>query len=412
MTILVRMRRALVAGVALVALLALAGAASAYTAGPGFAASDYATNFPNSGSNGPIGIAFAGNDFVAVDNFDGDVDHFPPAGGDATTHVVRPGAYPNSGGLSVLDGKAYLALFGNGPGIAVLDPATGAETARLFTDRTFLSLAINPLDGKLYANQPGAQIYRVDGLDTASPTLTPYTSSLTPAGSYDGIAFGPDGTLYGAAPGSVWQTPPGGGAATQIASVPTGDGIAFAPGDTVAPAFLAVNGNDGNITKVDLTTHATSSILTGGSRGDFVAVGPDKCLYATQTDRVIKVTRADGTCQFVPPPPPASDRIVAEPIVLKILPGLQINLGSLRATLLGGSPEHGIAGKTITFSGGGRTLCTATTDANGVARCGDLLTSVAAVLGLRYTASFAGDASFRPASGVGKLLLLGSLGLL
>ena len=29
-------------------------------------------------------------------------------------------------------------------------------------------------------------------------------------------------------------------------------------------------------------------------------MGPDGCLYATQTDRVLKVTNADGTC--VPPP--------------------------------------------------------------------------------------------------------------
>jgi hypothetical protein len=127
---------------------------------------------------------------------------------------------------------------------------------------------------------------------------------------------------------------------------------------------------------------------------------------------VIKVTKADGTCQFVAPPPPAADRIVADPILLHILPGLKVNLAGLRATLLGGSPEHGIAGKKITFTGGGRTLCTATTDANGVAECGNALTNVAAVLGLRYTASFAGDASWRPASGVGKIALIGSLGLL
>ena len=29
--------------------------------------------------------------------------------------------------------------------------------------------------------------------------------------------------------------------------------------------------------------------------------GPDNCLYATQSDRIIKLTRADGTCGFVSP---------------------------------------------------------------------------------------------------------------
>src|SRR5205807_3087927 len=66
--------------------------------------------------------------------------------------------------------------------------------------------------------------------------------------------------------------------------------------------FLFGNRNDGIITKVDLTTTppTLTDIFTGGTRGDFAAVGFDGCLYATQTDRVVKVTNADGTC--IPPP--------------------------------------------------------------------------------------------------------------
>src|SRR5207248_11352489 len=41
----------------------------------------------------------------------------------------------------------------------------------------------------------------------------------------------------------------------------------------------------------------------GGSRGDFVTVGPSGCLYATQSDRVIRVTKADGTCSLTPTNP-------------------------------------------------------------------------------------------------------------
>jgi hypothetical protein len=43
-----------------------------------------------------------------------------------------------------------------------------------------------------------------------------------------------------------------------------------------------------------------TNIYTGGSRGDFVTVGADRCLYATQSERVIKITNADGTCGFTP----------------------------------------------------------------------------------------------------------------
>ena len=61
--------------------------------------------------------------------------------------------------------------------------------------------------------------------------------------------------------------------------------------------FLFVNADDGIITKVDTSTSPATAtpIYGGGSRGDFVTVGPDGCLYAIQTDRVKKVTNADGT---------------------------------------------------------------------------------------------------------------------
>jgi len=71
---------------------------------------------------------------------------------------------------------------------------------------------------------------------------------------------------------------------------------------TRARHSLYGNRNDGIITKIDLTTNppTLTDIFTGGTRGDFAAVGFDGCLYATQSDRVVKVTNADGTC--VPPP--------------------------------------------------------------------------------------------------------------
>jgi hypothetical protein len=67
-------------------------------------------------------------------------------------------------------------------------------------------------------------------------------------------------------------------------------------GDT--PPFILVNRTNGAITRVDFSSDSSSStdLVTGGSRGDFPAVGSDGCLYATQTDRVLKVTDPDGTC--------------------------------------------------------------------------------------------------------------------
>ena len=90
-------------------------------------------------------------------------------------------------------------------------------------------------------------------------------------------------------------------ATTVVTSVPQEIGIAVSANGNL-PALLLMNRLNGVITKVDLgTTPPTlSDIFTGGSRGDFATLGPDGCFYATQTDRVIKVTSADGSCPFAP----------------------------------------------------------------------------------------------------------------
>src|SRR5205823_9357594 len=129
-----------------------------------------------------------------------------------------------------------------------------------------------------------------------------------------GMVFAPDGTLYvksGCCPdfvarvaGTNTASP---GAATIIAYVDEGDGMALEanPADPSKP-FLYVSRTNGIITRIDtgaLPATPTdpcgspcTDIYTGGTRGDFVTVGPDGCLYATQSERVIKITKADGSC--------------------------------------------------------------------------------------------------------------------
>jgi hypothetical protein len=141
---------------------------------------------------------------------------------------------------------------------------------------------------------------------SATPTVSVYANP----GSVDGITFAPDGTLFAKGPGaSIFSvngtnsaTP---GAFTIVANVPGNpDGVAIALSLTnpPTPLFLFVNRNDGNISKVDLTQSPVviSSVVSNGSRGDLIAVGPDGCFYATQTDRVLRVTNADGSCPFTP----------------------------------------------------------------------------------------------------------------
>jgi hypothetical protein len=47
-------------------------------------------------------------------------------------------------------------------------------------------------------------------------------------------------------------------------------------------------------------------VLTGGSRGDTLTVGPDKCIYGDLQDRVIKLAPSNGTCDFTTPAGPAA----------------------------------------------------------------------------------------------------------
>lgn len=52
-----------------------------------------------------------------------------------------------------------------------------------------------------------------------------------------------------------------------------------------------VNCNDGVLLQIDVNhANAVSVVASGGSRGDFATVGPDNCLYVTQTDRIEKMT--------------------------------------------------------------------------------------------------------------------------
>lgn len=94
----------------------------------------------------------------------------------------------------------------------------------------------------------------------------------------------------------------------------------------------------------------------------------------------------------------------AAPVVLGLnVPGL-LTLGSISAKLTvdGGAP---VTGKAISFRANNGTLvCTAVTAATGVAKCNGLAKSTAALLGLGYRATFAGDDAFAASTATGTLI--------
>ena len=279
---------------------ATCGQAVAGTAAPGYAVTDFATGFVNSGIGGigPIGLAFdpSGNLFVG-NYFTGFLYKFGPAGGaaSAATRVNTTAISGVPAGLSFSkDGHLFLARQIRGD-VVELDPSTGMVIRTVASISHATGLATDPLSGDLFVTQAclcDNAIFRISNFATGPGTVTKYAAQAA-----DGIAFGPDGTLY-TPPAVIAGTnaPVPGAIITHLPGIPGEDGIAVSA-DPLNP-FLYFNRTNGIITKLTPTT--LTDIFTGGTRGDFAAVGFDGCIYATQTDRVIKVTNADGTCK--PPP--------------------------------------------------------------------------------------------------------------
>jgi len=281
---------------------------------PGFAVADFAIGFPSTGvcnsssCYGPFGLAFdaSGSLFVS-DGVSGLIYKFPSTGGVASL-ATQLNTVPISGGLLGLaftkDGRLYQVIQSPGE-VLEINASTGAviRVVASISSGLLAGLAVDPLSGDLFVSDQANTIWRISNFATGPGTVTAYT---TGAGNTDGLAFGSDGTLYAASrtlggiaaiTGTNSTTP---GTVTFIASVPSIDGMVVSSNPKSHIVFA--NRNDGIITEINFTstTPTLTNILTGGSRGDFVTVGPDGCLYATQSDKVLKVTNADGSC--LPPP--------------------------------------------------------------------------------------------------------------
>jgi hypothetical protein len=278
---------------------------AAGTPAPGFAVTDFATGFNTfiPFGPGPIGVAFdAVGNLYSTAYYSGGVYRFPPSGGTFETSRLGSVGYRVTGLAFDRSGRLFVARQGEGD-ILELNPSDASVKGTVASGICNPNaVVVDPLSGDLFISSCGT-VQRLHGYQGSAVQPTLYSTNV----SVDGLTFAPDGTLFGAGGGPVYRisgtSDSAPGTATPIANVPTGDGIALvapAPGSPITQ--LAVNRNDGIITLVDFSVQPASmtNIVTGGSRGDFVGVGPDKCLYATQSDEIEKVTAADGSCPFLP----------------------------------------------------------------------------------------------------------------
>jgi hypothetical protein len=264
-------------------------------------ASDFATNFPNAFGVGPIGMIDDGTNFFTTDNANGLLYKFPAStGGDATT---VQSAQDSLFGLALSNGVYYGTNLGAGT-VETFDPATLAPspTNISFPGCGALGIAGDPLSTDLYVDT-GCGLYRVQNPTSASPTVTLFATGVT--GEFDGITISSDGQQFWVADlsgSSVLEFDRSGTLMANIPDTSGPDGVGIAQpgavsGSTNVSDNVFVNNNDGTIWRIDTNnSDAVSTVATGGSRGDMATVGPDGCLYVTQTDRVEKMS----PCFFQP----------------------------------------------------------------------------------------------------------------
>jgi hypothetical protein len=333
-------------------LLLLATASFGQTAASGYAVTTIVTGFASQSYGvGPTGMALdtAGNLYVSECYCVGasptqGIYKFGPGGGVASAATELATASSLGGvpwGLAFgKDGKLYAALVDAGKVVQV-DTVSGAVVRTVATGIFVASeLATDPLSGDLFVDQSGAanNIYRVS---PTSGTVTLYAT----VPNATGLAFAPDGTLYAASLSSqevvkisgTNSPPPTPSTWTVIASVPLISGIAVSA--TPGTPFLYANRSfDGSITKVDLTTSPATltDVVTGGTYGVNLAVGPDGSLYATQSNTIIRITNADGTSLS----PPLGPLFPSNPPAINVS-GVFFVIGNLNA----------VPGNTVNFWG-------------------------------------------------------------
>src|SRR5262249_47634801 len=135
-------------------------------------------------------------------------------------------------------------------------------------------------------------IVRVQNPTSGSPSVDTFATGTI----FDGLAFAGDGSvLYVARSPSIVGFDRTGAEVLNINTGHPTDGVAIAQSNAVIGGIdvsnnLFVNCNDGVLLRIDVNNgNAVSVVASGGSRGDFVTVGPDGCLYATQSDRIVKL---------------------------------------------------------------------------------------------------------------------------
>jgi len=402
--------------------------------GANFAIQQFATGFQSPEAEtiyvgpqcfGPTGMAFdhSGNMYVAT-YFEGNIYKFGPSGGTASpAQLVTTTPYPSTNCLSGLafskDGQhLYMArqFCGEaGSDVVEISPTDGSIIRELVTGiGCATALATDPLSGDLFLSQPcnlpvgSNNILRISNPESASPTTSVYASP----GQSSNLAFAPDGTLYTASTlasidsnfivsisGTNSAVP---GTLTYITNDfndPSAVVPALNPLNVSMPPFLLIDDINNQITELPLplapppAPQQPTQVIGGGSQGLYGITGPDGCAYMTQSDRILKITAADGTCSFASSSPLPSISLSPANVTPNPAQGTQ---ASFTATL---SNTTAPVGAPITFNVVGANLQSALVHTN----AGNQAT-------FSYTGAFTGTDVVVASATVGSQTLTSNLG--
>jgi hypothetical protein len=253
-----------------------------------------------SGLNFPSGVIHDGA-HLFVTTFDNHFYRFPATGGSPDIVVS------NRLNVRLLQahghyyGLADANSMGGNHGVYSFDPNTLALGPKIAaTPGLERGLAGDPLSTDLYVADNLGNLLRIENPDSASPTVTPFFHSSS---DFDQIYFKHDGSiLFGASNGSdhvIGIDRTGAAVVDVVLAGRHPDGIAVAQPNTIVqtpggPVDVSnnvfVNSNDGTVERIDVNNgNALSVVMSGGSRGDLATVGPDRCLYITQSHSIERI---------------------------------------------------------------------------------------------------------------------------
>lgn len=276
-----------------------------------------------------------------------------------------------------------------------------------------------PSTARLVANSSGEVVFSSDGYPRADITAT---GSLP-----TGVSF----VDHGNGSASLTGTPAASAVGSYDITVRASNGVAP---DSVIHLTLVV-APELVITTTSLadasykTAYSKPVVATGGlppydfslESGSLPAgltLGSDGTITGSPTGATgtstftVKVTDADNprhtdTQQLSITVGKGATTLSLEPVLLKVGPSvpLGVSVGVARATLKGGSPLVPIAGQSIVFKANNTAVCTATTDATGLAKCTlSPLGLVLVTLAGGINASYAGSTVWLPSSGTAGIL--------